>query len=172
MADDADGHGRVEAQRIRYAGGICRRSCLRFAGIHTLYPTDGASCFSDVDRRRRMRRILHGRRTAALLQAMTTEPSARETLTREQMAVMLARYAARTGVTAQGQLAFTDAAKISGWAADGVAVCTGLDSCRATRAADSCRRADSPARADRNHSRADGRLNRPRHLLSAGVRQH
>lgn len=42
------------------------------------------------------------------------------------MAVMLARYAARTGVTAQGQLAFTDAAKISGWAADGVAVCTGL----------------------------------------------
>ena len=25
--DDADGHGRVEAQRIRYAGGICRRSC-------------------------------------------------------------------------------------------------------------------------------------------------
>ena len=49
-----------------------------------------------------------------------------KTLTREQMAVMLARYAARTGVTAQGQLAFTDAAKISGWAADGVAVCTGL----------------------------------------------
>ena len=48
------------------------------------------------------------------------------TLTREQMAVMLARYYARSGVTTQGSLDFADAAKISGWAVDGVSVCVGL----------------------------------------------
>ena len=49
-----------------------------------------------------------------------------KTLTREQMAVMLARYYARSGVTTQGSLDFADAAKISGWAVDGVSVCVGL----------------------------------------------
>ena len=49
-----------------------------------------------------------------------------KTLTREQMAVMLARYYARSGVTAQGSLDFADAAKISGWAVGGVSVCVGL----------------------------------------------
>ena len=49
-----------------------------------------------------------------------------KTLTREQMAVMLARYYARSGVTMQGSLDFADAAKISGWAVDGVSVCVGL----------------------------------------------
>ena len=47
-------------------------------------------------------------------------------ITREQMAVMLARYYARSGVTTQGSLDFADAAKISGWAVDGVSVCVGL----------------------------------------------
>ena len=39
---------------------------------------------------------------------------------------MLARYFVRSGVTAQGSLDFTDAARISGWAADGVGMCAGL----------------------------------------------
>lgn len=99
----------------------------RFAGIHTLYPTDGASCFSDVDLTTADAPYLAWSADSGIVTGYddgTFRPE--KTLTREQMAVMLARYAARTGVTAQGQLAFTDAAKISGWAADGVAVCTGL----------------------------------------------
>lgn len=99
----------------------------RFAGIHTLYPTDGASCFSDVDLTAADAPYLAWSADSGIVTGYddgTFRPE--KTLTREQMAVMLARYAARTGVTAQGQLAFTDAAKISGWAADGVAVCTGL----------------------------------------------
>ena len=46
-----------------------------------------------------------------------------KTLTREQMAVMLARYYIRSGVTAQGSPDFADAARISGWAVDGVGMC-------------------------------------------------
>ena len=49
-----------------------------------------------------------------------------KTLTREQMAVMLARYLIRSGVSAQETLDFTDAAKISAWAAGGAAMCAGL----------------------------------------------
>ena len=99
----------------------------RFAGIHTLYPTDGASCFSDVDLTAADAPYLAWSADSGIVTGYDDGSFRPEkTLTREQMAVMLARYAARTGVTAQGQLAFTDAAKISGWAADGVAVCTGL----------------------------------------------
>ncbi|MFR7745565.1 MAG: S-layer homology domain-containing protein [Acutalibacteraceae bacterium] len=83
--------------------------------------------FRTLTWRRRTRRISPGRRTAASSRATTTGPSGpKKTLTREQMAVMLARYYARSGVTTQGSLDFADAAKISGWAVDGVSVCVGL----------------------------------------------
>ena len=99
----------------------------RFAGIHTLYPLEGAARFSDVDLTAADAPYLAWAADSGIVAGYddgTFRPE--KTLTREQMAVMLARYYARSGVTTQGSLDFTDAAKISGWAVDGVSVCVGL----------------------------------------------
>lgn len=99
----------------------------RFAGIHTLYPLDGAARFSDVDLAAEDAPYLAWAADSGIVAGYddgTFRPE--KTLTREQMAVMLARYYARSGVTTQGSLDFADAAKISGWAVDGVSVCVGL----------------------------------------------
>ena len=99
----------------------------RFAGIHTLYPLEGAARFSDVDLTAEDAPYLAWAADSGIVAGYddgTFRPE--KTLTREQMAVMLARYYARSGVTTQGSLDFTDAAKISGWAVDGVSVCVGL----------------------------------------------
>ena len=87
----------------------------------------GAACFSDVDLTAADAPYLAWAADSGIVTGYddgTFRPG--KTLTREQMAVMLARYFARSGVTAQGSLDFTDAGKISGWAAGGVSVCTGL----------------------------------------------
>lgn len=99
----------------------------RFAGIHTLYPLEGAARFSDVDLTAADAPYLAWAADSGIVAGYddgTFRPE--KTLTREQMAVMLARYYARSGVTTQGSLDFADAAKISGWAVDGVSVCVGL----------------------------------------------
>lgn len=99
----------------------------RFAGIHTLYPLGGAARFSDVDLTAADAPYLAWAADSGIVAGYddgTFRPE--KTLTREQMAVMLARYYARSGVTTQGSLDFADAAKISGWAVDGVSVCVGL----------------------------------------------
>ena len=99
----------------------------RFAGIHTLYPLEGAARFSDVDLTAEDAPYLAWAADSGIVAGYddgTFRPE--KTLTREQMAVMLARYYARSGVTTQGSLDFADAAKISGWAVDGVSVCVGL----------------------------------------------
>ena len=49
------------------------------------------------------------------------------TLTREQMAVMLARFCTLSGMTVDGGAdGYADAGSISAWAVDGVALCTAL----------------------------------------------
>ena len=82
---------------------------------------------SDVNKNTQYSTAIYGAVNAGLVAGYddgTFRPE--KTLTREQMAVMLARYYARSGVTTQGSLDFADAAKISGWAVDGVSVCVGL----------------------------------------------
>ena len=99
----------------------------RFAGIHTLYPTDGAACFSDIDLTAADAPYLAWAADSGVVAGYddgTFRPE--KTLTREQMAVMLARYYIRSGVTAQGSPDFADAARISSWAVDGVGMCAGL----------------------------------------------
>ena len=92
-----------------------------------LYPLEGAARFSDVDLTAEDAPYLAWAADSGIVAGYddgTFRPE--KTLTREQMAVMLARYYARSGVTTQGSLDFADAAKISGWAVDGVSVCVGL----------------------------------------------
>lgn len=99
----------------------------RFAGIHSFYPLTGAARFSDIDLDAALAPYIAWAADSGIVTGYddgTFRPD--KTLTREQMAVMLARYDTLCGLTADGSLPFTDAAAISDWAADGVALCAGL----------------------------------------------
>ena len=99
----------------------------RFAGIHTLYPADGAARFSDLDPTAEDAPYLAWAADSGIVTGYDDGSFRPEkTLTREQMAVMLARYYALQGRSADAQLPFSDADKISGWAIDGVSTCAGL----------------------------------------------
>ena len=99
----------------------------RFAGIHTLYPADGAARFSDLDPAAEDAPYLAWAADSGIVTGYDDGSFRPEkTLTREQMAVMLARYYALQGRSADAQLPFSDADMISSWAVDGVSVCAGL----------------------------------------------
>ena len=100
----------------------------RFAGIHETYPTAGAAIFSDVDPSGADAPYISWAAGCGILQGYadgTFRPDG--TLTREQMAVILARYYALLGQRTSGSAdGYADAGRISAWAKDGVAACTGL----------------------------------------------
>ena len=100
----------------------------RFAGIHTLYPLEGAARFSDVDLTAADAPYLAWAADSGIVAGYddgTFRPEM--TLTREQMAVMLARFCTLSGMTADsGADGYADAGSISAWAVDGVALCTAL----------------------------------------------
>ena len=100
----------------------------RFAGIHATYPTDGAAVFSDVDIAGADAPYISWASGCGILQGYpdgTFRPDA--TLTREQMAAILARYYALRGAAAEGSAdGFADAAKISAWAKESVGACVSL----------------------------------------------
>ena len=82
----------------------------RFAGIHVFYPTDGAAQFSDVDPASDLAPYIAWASDSGIVTGFddgTFRPG--RTLTREQMATMLARFYALSGITA---------------AVNGVALCT------------------------------------------------
>ena len=100
----------------------------RFAGIHAFYPTGGAAQFSDVDLSAEDAPYLAWAVDCGIVTGFddgTFRPE--RTLTREQMAVMLARFCTLSGMTADGGAdGYADAGSISAWAVDGVALCTAL----------------------------------------------
>ena len=100
----------------------------RFAGIHTFYPTVGAAQFSDVDLSAEDAPYLAWAVDCGIVTGFddgTFRPE--RTLTREQMAVMLARFCTLSGMTADsGADGYADAGSISAWAVDEVALCTAL----------------------------------------------
>lgn len=100
----------------------------RFAGIHETYPTDGAAAFSDMDVTGADAPYISWASGCGILQGYpdgTFRPD--DTLTREQMAAILARYYALRGVNAEGSAdGFADAAKISAWAKESVGTCVSL----------------------------------------------
>ena len=98
----------------------------RFAGIHVFYPTDGATQFSDVDPASDLAPYIAWASDSGIVTGFddgTFRPG--RTLTREQMAAMLARFYALSGITAAGSAdGYADADAISAWAVNGVALCT------------------------------------------------
>ena len=100
----------------------------RFAGIHAFYPTDGAAQFSDVDLSLETAPYIAWASDSGIITGFddgTFCPD--QTLTREQMAVMLARFYTLSGTTAGGSAdGYSDVGDISAWAVDGVALCTAL----------------------------------------------
>ena len=98
----------------------------RFAGIHVFYPTDGAAQFSDVDPASDLAPYIAWASDSGIVTGFddgTFRPG--QTLTREQMATMLARFYALSGITAAGSAdGYADAETISAWAVNGVALCT------------------------------------------------
>ena len=98
----------------------------RFAGIHVFYPTDGAAQFSDVDPASDLAPYIAWASDSGIVTGFddgTFRPG--RTLTREQMAAMLARFYALSGITAAGSAdGYADADAISAWAVNGVALCT------------------------------------------------
>jgi len=98
----------------------------RFAGIHVFYPTDGAAQFSDVDPASDLAPYIAWASDSGIVTGFddgTFRPG--RTLTREQMATMLARFYALSGITAAGSAdGYADADAISAWAVNGVALCT------------------------------------------------
>ena len=98
----------------------------RFAGIHVFYPTDGAAQFSDVDPASALAPYIAWASDSGIVTGFddgTFRPG--RTLTREQMATMLARFYALSGITAAGSAdGYADADAISAWAVNGVALCT------------------------------------------------
>ena len=98
----------------------------RFAGIHVFYPTDGAAQFSDVDPASDLAPYIAWASDSGIVTGFddgTFRPG--RTLTREQMATMLARFYALSGITAAGSAdGYADAETISAWAVNGVALCT------------------------------------------------
>ena len=98
----------------------------RFAGIHAFYPTGGAAQFSDVDLSAEDAPYLAWAVDCGIVTGFddgTFRPG--RTLTREQMATMLARFYALSGITAAGSAdGYADADAISAWAVNSVALCT------------------------------------------------
>ena len=98
----------------------------RFAGIHVFYPTDGAAQFSDVDPASDLAPYIAWASDSGIVTGFddgTFRPG--RTLTREQMATMLTRFYALSGITAAGSAdGYADADAISAWAVNGVALCT------------------------------------------------
>ncbi len=100
----------------------------RFSGIQDLYPADLALQFTDVPADCVNAPYISWACGAGLIIGYpdsTFHPD--DTLTREQMATILARYMQMRGVYAEGSVErYTDAARISGWAREGVGMCTEL----------------------------------------------
>ena len=98
----------------------------RFAGIHVFYPTNGAAQFSDMDPASDLAPYIAWASDSGIVTGFddgTFRPG--QTLTREQMATMLARFYALSGITAAGSAdGYADADAISAWAVNGVALCT------------------------------------------------
>ena len=99
----------------------------RFAGIHVFYPTDGAAQFSDVDPASDLAPYIAWASDSGIVTGFddgTFRPG--QTLTREQMATVVARYLTALGLASvdTAQTGYKDDARISAWAKAGVALCT------------------------------------------------
>ena len=122
LTDEGEWKPNAYVTRAEFAADLAR-----FAGIHEFYPTDGADGFCDVDLSAADAPYLAWAADSGIVTGYadgTFRPD--RTLTREQMAVMLARYYTLCGITAEGSLAFADAARISVWASGSVSMCAGL----------------------------------------------
>ncbi len=100
----------------------------RFAGIHAFYPTSGAAQFSDVDLSLETAPYIAWASDSGIITGFDDGIFCPDrTLTREQMAVMLARFYTLSDVTAVGSTdGYADADAISPWAVNGTALCTAL----------------------------------------------
>ena len=97
----------------------------RFCGVPETYRTGEAPLYTDVSADDTNAPYIRWAHDAGLMVGSGERFQPDRTLTREQMATVIARYLALNGVSQETAAPdYSDAARISGWAQSGVALCT------------------------------------------------